>query len=158
MENTITILFEKKQTNPYPFLSETVRNICNDISHAWQIAVGTKKLLVSNVFSIHIITIPPTVDICLFVNLQICTVTTVKMFDLASLWTLEQLPQDVPRLRIDFTFSCLAELWGMRKTSTAFVHVAALLQVERIKQKKPPLPPSSQDVKGFAADVVCICI
>lgn len=148
MENTITILFEKGQINPNPFLLFQIRNTCSNISHAWQRAVGIKKLLFSNVFSIHIIINSLAVDRCLFVN-QL-SATTVKIFDLASLWTLEQMPL----LRTDFTFSCLAELWGIQNTSAAFVHVVVLLQTVQIKQKTPPLLPNSQDTKGFAADVV----
>lgn len=65
MENRITILFEKGQINPDTFLLFQIRNSWDDILHAWQIAVGTKKLLFSSVFSIHIIIISLTADICL---------------------------------------------------------------------------------------------
>lgn len=81
----------------------------------------------------------------IYISLSIhkLSVTTVKTFDLTSLGMLEQLPQDMSCLRIDFTFSCLAELRGMQNTSAAFVHIAALLLTVQIKQKMPFLPPAS---------------
>lgn len=54
-----------------PFLLFQIRNIRDDILHAWQTTVGTKKLTFSNVFSIHIIIVSLTVDIYLFVNPQV---------------------------------------------------------------------------------------
>jgi len=46
----------------------------------------------------------------------------------------------------------------MQNISTAFIHVAALLQTAQIKQKMPSLPPASKDTKDFAADDFCACI
>lgn len=71
MENTITILFEEGQINPDPFLLFWIRDIHNDILRAWQIAVGTKKLLLSNMFSIYVIIIPLTINTYSFVHLQL---------------------------------------------------------------------------------------
>lgn len=71
MENKTPTLFDKGQTNTVSFLLFQMRNFWDDILHALQTVTGTKPLLFSQMLSIYIIIISLSVDISLFINLQV---------------------------------------------------------------------------------------
>lgn len=154
MENRIIILFEKGQINPDIFLLFQIRNTWDDILHAWQIAIGNKKLLCSNVFSIHIIIISLTADICL------CQYTSYHYYS-KNVWS------DKPartaaaaHAMLENRFCILLPCWVARDAEhlCSICCVASSLPRAQIKQKTSSLPPPSQGTKGFAADVFCVCI
>lgn len=157
MENKITTLFEKGQSNTVSFLLFQIRNFWDDILHALQTAVGTKTLLFLQMLSIYIIIISLSVDIGLFVSLQV-----ISYFS-KNVWSHKPVnirATAAEHATLEDRFYILLPCWVAREAEH-FLSICSqcCLDTDSTDQAEAPsLPPASRDTKGFAEDDFCVCI